>query len=125
MIKRVICAGKMLVHELNKIIVHMVTVRPLKSPNNKILGNGGEKATFSSCPSVTPLGGESVSVTPGLLLLHGLLASLDVALLETAIDTNCQIVEGLREKCNINKGSEGHEYTAAVGLTPVVSPTTC
>ena len=102
----------------------MATARPLKSPNNRILGNGGEKATFPSCPSVISLGGESVSITPGLLSFRGLLPPLGAAPLMTAIDTNCQIVEDLREKCNINKGSDGHEYTAGVGLTPVVSPTT-
>ena len=102
----------------------MAIVHPLTSPNKNIFRDGGEKATFSSCLGVTSLRGEGVSVTPGLLLFRGLLAPLEVALLETAVDADRRIVGELREKCDINKESEGHEHTAGVGLTPVVSPTT-
>ena len=102
----------------------MATVHPLKPPNKNTFGDEGKKASSSSCLSVTSLGRESVSVTPRLLLFRGLLAPLEVALLETAVDADRQIVGELREKCDINKESEGHEHTAGVGLTPVVSPTT-
>ena len=102
----------------------MVIVHHLTSPNKSIFRDEGEKATFFSCLGITSLRGEGVSITPRLLLFRRLLAPLEVALLETAVGTDRQIVGELREKCNINKGSEGHEYTAGVGLTQVVSPTT-
>jgi len=63
----------------------------LKSLVKKIVGNEGEKASVSSCLSVTFLR-ESVSVTPGLLLCRGLWAPLDVAPLEAAVDADRQVV---------------------------------
>ena len=76
------------------------------------------------CPLCTSLGGESVSVTPGLLLFRGLFSPLDVALLEATVDTDRQIVGDLWKKCHVSKGSEEREYSADVGLTPVASWTT-
>lgn len=63
----------------------------LKSLVKKIVGNEGEKASVSSCLSVTFLR-ESVSVNPGLLLCRGLWAPLDVAPLETAVDADRKVV---------------------------------
>ena len=123
-IKRAICAGKILVRESSKKNCPMATVRPLTSLVKNIFGDEGGKPSFSPCLSVTSSIGESVSVTPGLLLFRGLLAPLDVALLEATVDTDRQIVRDLGKKCHISKGSKEREYSAGVGLTPVASSTT-
>ena len=102
----------------------MATVRPLTSLVKNIFGDEGGKPSFSPCLSVTSSIGESVSVTPGLLLFRGLLAPLDVALLEATVDTDRQIVRDLGKKCHISKGGKEREYSAGVGLTPVASSTT-
>lgn len=76
------------------------------------------------CLGVTPLGGEGIYVAPGLLLFRALLAPLDVALLETTVDTDHQVVRDLREKYEVITGSQELEYDADVGLTPVASSAT-
>jgi len=45
--------------------------------------------------------GESISLDSGLLLGRGLLAPLKVALLETPVDANGQVVRDLKEKYDI------------------------
>ena len=102
------------VRELKKKVIRPPCT--LTSLDKKPSGMEEKNPSFCSCLRVTSLGGESVSVTPGLLLLRGLFSPLDVALLEATVDTDRQIVRDLWERYDVGTGSEGYECAAGEDL---------
>jgi hypothetical protein len=60
---------------------------------------GGRWLSHLLCTS--RLFGECVSIYPGLLLCLGLFTPLEVALLETPVDANGQVVRDLKEKYDV------------------------
>jgi hypothetical protein len=68
----------------------------LKPPGNYTIRDGGNGGVL-----ISSVFWESVSIHPGLQLVRGLWAPLEVALLEAPVDTDGKVVRDLKEKCDV------------------------
>ena len=73
-----------------------VCARTLKPPGNHTIGDGGNGGVL-----ISSVFRESVSIHPGLQLVRGLWAPLEVALLETPVDADGKVVRDLKEKYGV------------------------